>query len=330
MQTNRLADLLAENETILIDGAMGTQLFARGLNSGAPPETWNVEFPDRVLDVHRQYIAAGSRLILTNSFGGTTFRLKLHQLQDHSYELNRAAAAIGRLAADEVDFPVLVAGSIGPTGEILEPMGNMSFTAAVESFAVQAHGLADGGVDLFWIETMSDLNEVKAAVEGIRSVSDLPICATMTFDTKGRTMMGVTPQEAVRSLEGWGVYAIGGNCGNGPDEIEAVVDTMHLTNPESILIAKSNAGIPQWVNNALHYDGTPEVMADYARRVRALGARIIGGCCGSTPAHIAAMARALDEAYDPDEPIAARGYQVVAAERPDNDREARRRRRRRD
>ncbi|MDA0241979.1 MAG: betaine--homocysteine S-methyltransferase [Chloroflexi bacterium] len=325
---NLLHQLLQTEPTIVIDGAMGTQLFARGLDNGDPPEVWNTQYPERVQDVHEAYIRAGSRLILTNSFGGTRFRLKLHNLQEQAVALNKAAAEIGRAAADSAPHLVIVAGSIGPTGELLEPMGQMSYDAAVSAFAEQARGLAEGGVDLFWIETMSDLGEVQAAVAGIRSVSDKPICATLTFDTRGRTMMGVTPQAAVNALTEWGVYAIGGNCGNGVEEIEGVIDQMHTAAPEAILIAKSNAGMPQWVNNELLYNGTPAVMADYAHRVRGLGARIIGGCCGSGPEHIAAMSAALTE-RPAEAVLEARGYQVPAMPETAAEGDGERRRRRR-
>ncbi|MDJ0752548.1 MAG: betaine--homocysteine S-methyltransferase [Ardenticatenaceae bacterium] len=324
---NLLAQLLEEEKVILTDGATGTQLFKLGLESGDPPEPWNVDYPERILSMHRGYIQAGSRLILTNSFGGTSFRLKLHNMQDRVYELNKAAAEVARIAADEVDHLVIVAGSIGPTGEILQPMGQMSYEEAVAAFAEQARGLTDGGADALWIETLSDLNEVKAAIEGCRSVSTLPICAAMTFDTKGRTMMGVTPHEAVEKLTGWGVFALGANCGNGPDEIESVIDTMHQIMPEAILIAKSNAGIPQWINNELIYDGTPAVMAEYAQRVRALGASIIGGCCGSAPEHIEAMGEALRQPFDPALAVEARGFKVEpSAEASSSGRRRRRRR----
>ena len=325
---NLLHQLLQTEPTIVIDGAMGTQLFARGLDNGDPPEVWNTQYPERVQDVHEAYIRAGSRLILTNSFGGTRFRLKLHHLQEQAVALNKAAAEIGRAAADSAPHLVIVAGSIGPTGELLEPMGQMSYDAAVAAFAEQAQGLAEGGADLFWIETMSDLGEVQAAVAGIRSVSDKPICATLTFDTRGRTMMGVTPQAAVTALTEWGVYAIGGNCGNGVEEIEGVIDQMHTAAPEAILIAKSNAGMPQWVNNELLYNGTPAVMADYAHRVRGLGARIIGGCCGSGPEHIAAMSAALAE-RPAEAVLEARGYQVPVLEETAAEGDGERRRRRR-
>lgn len=290
---NRFEQLLASEGHVLLDGAMGTMLFAAGLESGAPPEEWNVIRPEELRKIHRAYIEAGSRIILTNSFGGTRFRLKLHNLQDRAHELNLAAAANARAEADAVSHLVVVAGSMGPTGELLQPMGNMTYEEAVAAFAEQAVALAEGGVDVLWIETMSDLNEVKTAVDGIRSVTDLPICATMTFDTRGCTMMGVTPVEAVTTLREWGITAIGGNCGNGPDEIEGVIAAMHQAAPDIPLIAKSNAGIPKWIDNRLIYDGTPEVMGLYARRVYGLGARLVGGCCGNTPEHIQTMNAAL-------------------------------------
>jgi methionine synthase I (cobalamin-dependent) len=290
---NKLQQLIASGEPILLDGAMGTMLMDVGLEQGYAPEAWNVEHPERVRAVHRAYIQAGSNVILTNSFGGTRFRLKLHDFQDRVVEFNRAAAQNARAEADAAGRSVIVAGSMGPTGELLEPMGTMTFEEAKAAFAEQAGALAEGGVAVLWIETMSDLNEVKAAIEGAQSVSDLPLVATMTFDTHGHTMMGVKPEQAVEFLKAYDLTAIGANCGNGPGEIEAVVTAMRTVAPDVPLIAKANAGIPHWEGSELRYDGTPEVMADYAARVRDLGANLIGGCCGNTPAHIQAMAEAL-------------------------------------
>jgi 5-methyltetrahydrofolate--homocysteine methyltransferase len=323
---NKLQELLTTTDTVVLDGAMGTMLFAAGLVSGASPEEWNVTHPDRIRDVHRAYIASGSRLILTNSFGGSRYRLKLHHLDERVYELNRAAARNARAEADTAAYLVLVAGSIGPTGELLAPMGNMEFSDAKAAFAEQSRGLVDGGVDLLWIETMSDLEEVRAAVEGVRSVTDRPVCATMSFDTNGRTMMGVTPAQAVRTMKAWQLAGIGANCGNGIAEIEGVIDAMHREAPEVRLIAKANAGIPQWRNNELLYDATPSVMGHYAQRVRALGASFIGGCCGNGPTHIAAIAGALRA------PISEADLAALLAERAtdgDGDAPARQRTRRR-
>jgi 5-methyltetrahydrofolate--homocysteine methyltransferase len=316
MMSNRFLDLLANNDgPIVADGGMGTMLMAAGLLFGDPPEQWNVlpEKQAHVRAIHRGYLDAGAQIILTNTFGGSPFRLKLHNLHGRVFELNRAAAELARAEAGDR----VVAGDIGPSGELFEPMGALTYDAAVAGFAAQAAGLAAGGVDLLWIETMSDLNEVRAAVEGARQAApDLPVVATMTFDTRGFTMMGVSPAEAVAALVELGLAAGGGNCGNGPAEIEGVIHGMRqalkarglrfeasdqepartsLTSQASSLklIAKSNAGMPEIVDGRAVYSGTPEVMAGYARRVRALGADIIGACCGSTPEHIRAMAKAL-------------------------------------
>lgn len=325
---NKLQELLVTEGHLLLDGAMGTMLMAAGLKQGTPPEIWNVEEPEKVRAVHRAYIEAGSNIILTNSFGGTTYRLKLHNYQDRVAELNRAAAVNARAEADAADRPVLVGGSIGPTGELFAPMGKMTFEGAKAAFAEQAAALAEGGVDVLWIETMSDLEEVRAAVEGANSVTDLPVAATMTFDTHGHTMMGVSPAKALEVLSTYGLAALGANCGNGPDEIKQVIETMHNLNPEIILIAKSNAGLPHWVDQELHYDGTPEVMAEYTKEVRHLGARLIGGCCGSSPAHIQAMAAAIKEA----EPLQATAVTAAtpATPQPKPGRERRHRRHKRE
>jgi len=290
---NKLQQLLGMEDVVVLDGGMGTMLMAAGLESGDPPEGWNLLHPDRISAIHQAYIQAGARVVLTNSFGGNRFRLKMHNLQDRAGEINRIAAQLARAEADRVPHLVLVAGSMGPTGEMLEPLGVVSFAEAKAAFAEQAAALTEGGVDVLWIETMSDLNEVRAAIEGARSASELPITVTLTFDTHGHTMMGVTPQQAMETLSQFELAAVGGNCGNGPEEILGVIEAMHAANPEQVLIAKANAGLPRWVNHELVYDGTPTVMADYAVQVRDLGAKMIGSCCSSTPQHTASMAQAL-------------------------------------
>lgn len=293
-----LDELLAERDVLLIDGAMGTELFARGLEPGGAPELWNVERPDRVTAVHEEYVRAGSDIVLTNSFGGTGFRLKLHHADDRVVELNEAAARVARAAADAADRRVLVAGSMGPTGELLQPMGSMTLETCAAAFAEQARGLDAGGADVLWIETMSHLDEVTAAVEGARSVSSLPICATLSYDTAGRTMMGVTGAEAVMRLAEIGVDAVGANCGNNLADTEAALREMRAANPDIVLISKANAGMPQWVGAELHYSGSPEVMAAHAIRQRDAGVQIIGACCGSSPAHLAMMRQVLDGIID--------------------------------
>lgn len=295
-----IQSILNESPYILADGAMGTMLFDSGLEQGGSPELWNVEHPERVAAIHRGYLEAGAQLLLTNTFGGTRHRLALHNLQGRVTELNSAAVKLLRATIDESGVAALIAGDIGPTGGVLSPYGEMSFEDAREAFAEQAQALVDGGVDLIWIETMADLEEVRAAVEGVRQASrEIPIIMTMTFDTHGRTMMGVTPEKAVTTLNGFGAVAVGGNCGNGPEEIIAVVERMRAVSPGTILVAKANAGIPELVAGRPVYRATPEVMADYARQVYAAGARIIGACCGSTPAHIRAIAAALKGELEP-------------------------------
>ena len=295
---NVLHDLLSARGTLLIDGAVGTELFARGLGSGDPPEMWNVDHPDRVTAVHAAYVNAGSDIVLTNSFGGTGFRLKLHKLDDRCIELNRAAAQVARTAVDahfaETGRRVLVAGSMGPTGELLEPMGSMTPETCADAFREQAIGLDEGGADVLWIETMSHLDEVAAAVEGARSVSDLPVCATLSFDTAGRTMMGVSGEAAVNRLTELGVDAIGANCGNNLADTEAALREMRAANPDVPLISKANAGMPEWHGTELHYSGEPEVMAAHAVRQREAGIQIVGACCGSSPKHLAMMRQVLD------------------------------------
>jgi methionine synthase I (cobalamin-dependent) len=314
---SKLDDLIAERGCLLIDGAMGTELFRRGLGSGDPPELWNVEEPERVASVHRAYVESGSDVLLTNSFGGTAFRLKLHELDGRVEELNEAAARIARGVADASGRTVLVAGSMGPTGELLEPMGSMTPDTCAAAYAAQARGLAAGGADVLWIETMSHLDEIAAAIEGARSVSDLPITATLSFDTAGRTMMGVTGAEAVIRLAELGVAGVGANCGNNLADTEAATAEMRATDPVIPLISKANAGMPEWRGTELHYSGSPEVMAAHAHRQRAAGVQLIGACCGSTPEHLALMRAVLDGTEPvPDvvfEPAVMR--QVAAGER---------------
>ena len=293
---NALKKLLATQDYVLADGATGTTLMGFGLTQGDPPEEWNLKHPDRIRLMHRNFIEAGSQIVLTNTFGGTRFRLKLHNLQDRVHELNVAAARLARAEADAAGKLVAVGGSIGPSGEILIPLGELDFEDAKAGFAEQAAALAEGGVDALWIETMSDLNEVRAAAEGARSASDLPLVITMTFDTNGHTMMGVSPVQALQAIKDYEPAALGGNCGNGPGEIEGVIQAMYAVGLDIPLVAKSNAGMPVLKDGHAHYAATPEEMGEYAIRVRNFGATIIGGCCGNSVHHIRAMSEALEEA----------------------------------
>lgn len=293
--TDPLREMLADRPALLADGGMGTGLFAQGLVTGDNPELWNVDHPDRVRAVHAGFVAAGSDIVLTNSFGGNRYRLKLHGHQDRVRELNLAAARVARSAAETAGRRVLVGGSIGPTGEILAPLGPCEPADAEAAFAEQARALAEGGVDILWIETMSAAEEVAAAVRGA-AVAGLPIVTTLSFDTGGRTMMGITPRDAVGMAAGLPVrpVAVGANCGVGPNQLLATILAMREADDDAILIAKGNCGIPEFRDGLIHYTGTPEIMATYARLARDAGARVIGGCCGTTAEHLAAMRRALD------------------------------------
>lgn len=290
--------LLDAKDHVLLDGSMGTELFGRGLRSGLAPELWNRAEPAKVRSVHDAYLEAGSAVVLTNSFGGTSFRLALHGLESEVLDINRAAAKLARASVDEATardpgIRALVAGSMGPTGELLEPFGSMTPGRCRDAFAAQAEGLAEGGVDLLWIETMSSLEEVELAVEGCRRATGLDVCATMSFDTAGRTMMGVSGREAAERLGGLALAAIGANCGNNLGDSETALAELRRADPDIVVISKCNAGIPEWRDGGLHYDASLEDMAAHAHRVRALGARLIGGCCGTTPDHIALMGRIL-------------------------------------
>ncbi|MEM7024555.1 MAG: betaine--homocysteine S-methyltransferase, partial [Pseudomonadota bacterium] len=253
------------------------------------------EHPDRVKTVHRGFVDAGSDLLLTNSFGANRKRLELHSAQDQVAELNQAAVRLAREAAEGASQPVLIAGAMGPTGEIFSPVGAFLPEEGEAVFAEQAQALAEGGADLLWIETISSVEELTAAVAGAAKTG-LPIAATMTFDTRGRTMMGLTCEAAMGLRAGLALrpVAFGANCGVGPAQlIDSVLGLMGAAEPGDILIAKGNCGLPQYHDGEIRYDGTPEVMADYACLARDAGARIIGGCCGTTAGHVAAMAKAL-------------------------------------
>jgi 5-methyltetrahydrofolate--homocysteine methyltransferase len=295
--------LLDSRPWLLADGATGTNYFHMGLTSGDAPELWNLDHPERVCSLHRKFIEAGADIILTNSFGGNRYRLKLHNCQHRVREINMAAARNARLEADLAPHPVAVAGSMGPTGEIFAPVGTLPHEQGVAAFAEQAVALEEAGVDVLWIETMSSQEELRAAVEGAASAA-LPIVTTMSFDTNGRTMMGITPKNFGEIAKTLSVQptAIGANCGVGASELVATVLGITAARPDAIVVAKGNCGIPRYVDGHIHYDGTPELMADYARIAMDAGARIIGGCCGTSPEHLAAMHRALESHVRGDRP----------------------------
>ena len=291
-----LQKLLQEREVLLADGAMGTNLFALGLANGAPGELWNVERPQDVKSVYQGFIDAGSDIILTNSFGSNRFRFALHKLGGRVRELNVAAAAIARELADRAGRAVVVAGSMGPTGDVMVPLGPRTEEEAEEAFHEQAEALREGGADVAWIETMFAENELQAAIRGARRAG-LPVVATMTFDTGGRTMMGLRPSEAIRMSKTLPArpVAFGANCGIGPAQmLDSILGLASGAEDGDVIVAKSNCGLPVMGDDMrVRYDGTPQVMAAYARLARDAGARIIGGCCGTTAEHVRAMAEAL-------------------------------------
>ena len=290
MSQQRFLDRLSDPGVLIADGATGTMLQAAGLPAGDAPERWNLENPEAIRDLHRSYVDAGADLMLTNTFGGSRVRLQRADLAGKTAEINRAAAQLAREVAGDQAF---VMGDLGPTGEMLAPLGTLTTEDAVAAFAEQAGALAEGGADAILIETMSDLNEAKAAVEGVKQATDLPVLVTMSFDTKGRTMMGVKPEQAAEALWALDVDVIGANCGRTLSETLDAIRAMREAVPGAVLMAKPNAGLPHAEDGALVYDVTPDVMANYALKFAALGVKIFGGCCGSTPAHIRAVAEAL-------------------------------------
>lgn len=297
--TNRFLRLLEEKPVLLADGATGTNLFALGLVSGDSPEIWNTEYPDRVAQHYRSFIDAGSDIVLTNTFGGSSYRLKLHDAQDRVAELNTAAARILNEQVDASGRDVVVAGSMGPTGEILQPAGSVSIEEAAAAFEEQALALEAGGADVLWIETLSSIEEAQAAVIGASKTS-LPVVLTMSIDTNGRTMMGVTAADMVGMQDQLAtpLTAYGTNCGLGAAEVIAGIINMQTAANQAgrndIFIAKGNCGIPEWNDGEISYSGTPELMAGYVGMAIDAGARIVGGCCGTTPGHVAAMRAAMD------------------------------------
>ena len=293
--TNPIDALIAEKGVLLADGATGTNLFAMGLASGEAPELWNESEPEKIAALHRGFVDAGADVILTNSFGGTRHRLKLHHAQDRVFELNRLAAEIACAVAGKAGRKVIVAGSVGPTGELLVPLGSLTCDEAVEAFAEQIEGLKAGGAEVAWIETMSAPDEIRAAAEAAIRVG-LPYVYTGSFDTAGRTMMGLAPKDIHAVADGLAAApaGVGANCGVGASDILASLLDISAARPEATIIVKGNCGIPEFRGTEIHYSGTPELMADYVRLAIDGGARIIGGCCGTSFEHLAAMRAALD------------------------------------
>ncbi len=283
-------DLLAAlaKGPLVCDGAMGTMLMASGVESRCPEEI-NLISPETVRNVHAAYVAAGADVITTNSFGGNRAKLAKAEMAGQVAQVNLAAA---RLAREVAGDSVLVAGDLGPLGEFLEPLGELSHEQAVAIYREQAEALAEGGVDFFLIETMFDLGEARSAVEGAVAAG-LPVACTMTFDTHGRTMMGVTPARALAELRGAGAVLVGANCGVGPEETLKSIEEMHRADPQAVLVAQPNAGVPSVEGGKTVYSTGAEEMAGFARGFLEAGVRLIGSCCGSSPDYTRAIVRAI-------------------------------------
>lgn len=318
--TDALSKLLESRDWLMADGATGTNLFNMGLSAGEPPEFWNVDQPDNIRTLYRNAVEAGSDIFLTNSFGANASRLKLHNAQDRAFELSRFSAELAREIADKAGRTVVVAGSVGPTGEIMLPVGSLSHVNAVEMFHETAEGLKAGGADVLWLETISAPEEYRAAAEGF-ALADMPWCGTMSFDTAGRTMMGVTSSDMVQLAESIPnkPLAFGANCGTGSSDLLRTVLGFAAQGTEMPIISKGNAGIPKFQDGHIHYDGTPELMGDYAVLARDCGARIIGGCCGTMPDHLRAMREALETRPRGDRPTLDRITQALGAFTSDGD-----------
>ena len=283
-------NVLAERTVLLADGATGTNYQNMGIEPGVAPEEWLFDAPENVLELHRRFVEAGSDLLLTCTFGATTPRLADGPLAGRAVEVNRRAAELAREAAGGER---LVAGSLGPTGQLVEPYGLLTRAVAVAAYAEQARALTDGGVDVLVLETFFALEEGLWAVEGVQSVTDLPLVVSFSFDQGTKTMMGLSPAEVVAAFEPLGIAAVGANCGRSLEDTDAIVDEFLATGTSLPLWVKPNAGVPRIVGDAVIYDADPELHARHIRAYADKGAKIVGGCCGSTPEHIAAIAAAL-------------------------------------
>jgi len=292
---NKLFQMLEKNVFLLADGATGTNLFDMGLTSGMAPEIWNFDLPENILALHSSFIDAGSDILVTNSFGASSRRLHLHNLEDKVHEINARAAELAIKAAKGANRDILIAGSVGPTGDLFSPLGELAYEQAVEVFVEQMKGLKDGGADIAWIETMSASEEIDAAIEAAIIV-DIPYAVTVSFDTAGRSMMGLAPADFATAMtqKSPKPSAIGSNCGVGASDLLFALLDLTQSADNIPVIAKANAGIPQVKGDAVVYSGSPDLMEDYARLAIDTGARIIGGCCGNSPEHVARMRKALD------------------------------------
>jgi homocysteine S-methyltransferase len=282
-------ELLESDHVTVFDGAMGTMLYAKGVYINRSYDELNLTSPDLVRAVHEEYVRAGAEVIETNTFTATAHKLQQYGLEGRLREINATAARLAREAADGRAY---VAGAVGPLGLRIEPYGPTSFDEAKELFKQQAEALLEGGVDLFLLETFSDISEVRQAIRAVREVSDLPIVAQMTIMLDGNTPFGTTPEVFTARLDEWGADVVGLNCGVGPATVLTAVERMRLATTKK-LSAQPNAGLPRDVQGRQFYMCSPEYMAKYAKRLIQAGVRFIGGCCGTTPAHIKLISDAV-------------------------------------
>jgi 5-methyltetrahydrofolate--homocysteine methyltransferase len=287
----RFLDRLS-NGSLVADGATGTNLQSAGLGAGGHTEEWVLDHPDRILDLEKAFVAAGAEIILTCTFGATTIRMKGSEYESRVQDLNYQAALLAREAASGA-AGVMVAGSMGPLGKLLKPLGPVTRDEAVGAYAEQALGLHKGGVDLLVVETQFSMDEARAALDAVRSVSDLPVVISFSYDRGMRTMMGVKPSDAAAAFAELGTAMIGVNCGTTLDNALLVLQEYAATAPSLPVWVKPNAGMPRMDGSRAVYDVTPEQMGDFARSAVRMGAAVVGGCCGSTPAHVQAISVAL-------------------------------------
>jgi len=290
-----LEKLLDQKKLLLADGATGTNFMEMGLEPGFPPDLWNVSNPEKPDALHQMFVDAGSDIILTNTFGANAPRLKLHDAAEDTYAINKAGAEVAGKVAERADRPVVVAGSVGPTGELFEPMGALTAESCKAFFKEQIRGLKDGGADVAWIETMSAREEIEAAANAAIELS-MPYVFTASFDTAGMTMMGIAPAGLDEIAAGLSTppVAYGANCGVGASDLMASMLDMTEKNPKAVIVGKANCGIPVVKGKETVYTGTPQLMGDYVKLAGDAGVRIIGGCCGTKPEHIAAMRQSMD------------------------------------
>lgn len=291
-----LEKLLSQKQLLLADGATGTNFMEMDLEPGFPPDLWNASNPEKPEALHQMFVDAGSDIILTNTFGANAPRLKLHKAENETYVINKAGAEIAGRVAERSSRPVVVAGSVGPTGELFEPMGALTPESCKSEFLEQMRGLKDGGADVIWIETMSAREEIEAAANAAIEL-DMPYVFTASFDTAGMTMMGIAPGglDNIASDLAEPPLAYGANCGVGASDLMASMLAMTETNPDAVIVGKANCGIPVVKGKETVYTGTPQQMGDYVKLAGDAGVRIIGGCCGTKPMHIAAMRQSMDE-----------------------------------